>query len=85
MKSKVRHRSVTIRHRRTSVCVEDVFWNYLKEIAKSRKQHLRHLIEEIDRDRQFGNLSSAIRLFVLQFYKDQFDRQRSEESKVAAQ
>jgi predicted DNA-binding ribbon-helix-helix protein len=87
MKSKVRHRSVTIRHRRTSVCVEDVFWNCLKEIAKSRKkQHLRHLIEEIDReDRQFGNLSSAIRLFVLRFYKDQFDRQRSEESKVAAQ
>ena len=80
-----RHRSIKIRHRRTSVSVEDVFWKCLKEIAESRKQSLHHLIEEIDRDRQFGNLSSAIRLFVLQFYKDQFDRQRSEESKVAAQ
>jgi predicted DNA-binding ribbon-helix-helix protein len=85
MKSRVRHRSVTIRHRRTSVCVEDVFWDCLKEIAKSRKQHLHHLIEEIDRDRQYANLSSAIRLFVLQFYKDEFDRRRTEESKIAAQ
>jgi predicted DNA-binding ribbon-helix-helix protein len=85
MKSKVRHRSVTIRHRRTSVCVEDAFWNCLKEIAESRKQPMKDLIEEIDRKRKFANLSSAIRLFVLQFYKDQFDRRRSEESKIAAQ
>jgi predicted DNA-binding ribbon-helix-helix protein len=80
-----RHRSVKIRHRRTSVSVEDVFWNCLKEIAKSRKQHLHHLIEEIDRDRQNANLSSAVRLFIFQFYKDQFDHQISEESKIAAQ
>jgi predicted DNA-binding ribbon-helix-helix protein len=85
MKSKVKHRSATIRHRRTSVCVEDIFWNCLKEIAESRKQSLQHSIEEIDRDRQNANLSSAIRLFVLQFYKDQLDRRRSEESKIAAQ
>jgi predicted DNA-binding ribbon-helix-helix protein len=85
MKSKVRHRSVTIRHRRTSVCVEDVFWNCFKEIAKSRKQHSYQLLEEINRDRQFGNLSSAIRVFVLQFYKDQFDSRRTEASKIAAQ
>jgi predicted DNA-binding ribbon-helix-helix protein len=85
MKSEGKHRSVTIRHRRTSVCVEDVFWNCLKEIAKSRKQNLHHLIEEIERDREFANLSSAIRVFILQFYKDQFDRRRSEENKIAAQ
>ena len=85
MKSKVRHRSITIRHRRTSVCVEDAFWNCLKEIAESRKQLVKDLIEEIDRDRQFANLSSAIRLFVLQVYKDEFDRRISEESKIAAQ
>jgi predicted DNA-binding ribbon-helix-helix protein len=57
----------------------------LKEIAKSRKQPVKDLIEEIERDRQFANLSSAIRLFVLQIYKDEFDRRRSEESKIAAQ
>jgi predicted DNA-binding ribbon-helix-helix protein len=85
MKSKGRHRSIQLRRRRTSVSVEDVFWKCLKEIAESRKQSLQHLIEEIDRDRQNANLSSTIRLFVLQFYKDQFARQTSEESKIAAQ
>jgi predicted DNA-binding ribbon-helix-helix protein len=57
----------------------------LKEIAKSRKQPVKDLIEEIERHRQFANLSSAIRLFVLQVYKDEFDRRRSEENKIAAQ
>jgi len=87
MKSKVKHRLVTIRRRRTSVCIEDIFWNCLKEIAKSRHQLVKDLIEEIDRDREFANanLSSAIRLFVLQFYKDEFGRRISEESKIAAQ
>jgi predicted DNA-binding ribbon-helix-helix protein len=80
-----RHRSIKIRHRRTSVSVEDVFWKCLKDIAESRKQSLQHLIEEIERNRQNANLSSAVRLFVLQFYKDQFDRRRTEESKIAAQ
>ena len=32
------------------------------------------LIEEIERDREYANLSSGIRVFALQFYKDQFDR-----------
>ena len=76
-----RHRSIKIRSRRTSVSVEDVFWACLKEIAESRKQSLQQLIEEIDQDRQHANLSSTIRVFVLQFYKDQFDRLVSEESK----
>ena len=70
----IRHRSVKIRRRRTSVSVEDVFWACLKEIAESRQQTMYQLIEEIDQDRQHANLSSAIRVFVLQFYKDQFDR-----------
>jgi predicted DNA-binding ribbon-helix-helix protein len=83
MKSTGKHRSIKIRRRRTSVNVEDVFWNCLKEIAESRKQSLQQLIGEIDRDRQNANLSSAIRLFVLQFYKDQFHRRISEESKIA--
>jgi predicted DNA-binding ribbon-helix-helix protein len=85
MKSEGKHRSVTIRRRRTSVSVEDVFWKCLKEIAGSRKQLMKELIEEIDQDRDYANLSSTIRVFVLQFYKDQFDRRRSKESKIAAQ
>jgi predicted DNA-binding ribbon-helix-helix protein len=79
----IRHRSIKIRSRRTSVSVEDVFWKCLREIAASRKQTMYQLIEEIDRKRKFANLSSAIRVFVLQFYKDQFDRLVSEKSKIA--
>ena len=84
MKTSPKH-SVDLFGQRTSVNLEDPFWKALAEIAESRKQPMKALIEEIERDRQFGNLSSAIRVFVLQFYKDQFDRRRSEESKIAAQ
>jgi predicted DNA-binding ribbon-helix-helix protein len=73
MKSLVVKRSVIVKNRKTSVSVEDDFWKGLKKIADSHQQGLQHLIEEIDRDRTFANLSSAIRLFVLGFYKGQFD------------
>ena len=84
MKTSPKH-SVDLLGRRTSVSVEDEFWKALAEIAESRQQPVKHLIEEIERERQIGNLSSAIRVFVLQIYKDQFDRRRAEESKIAAQ
>ena len=74
MKSLVIKRSVIVKNRKTSVSVEDDFWKSLKKIAQSHQQSLQHLIEEIDRDRTFANLSSAIRLFVLGFYKGQFDQ-----------
>jgi predicted DNA-binding ribbon-helix-helix protein len=57
----------------------------LREIAESRQQPIKALIEQLEQDREFANLSSTIRVFVLQFYKDQFDRRISEESKIAAQ
>jgi len=77
MKSLIVKRPVIVKTRKTSITLEDDFWKCLKEIAESRKQTRYHLIEEIDRKRKFANLSSAIRLFVLQFYKDQFDQLRS--------
>jgi predicted DNA-binding ribbon-helix-helix protein len=52
------------------------------EIAESRQQTLKNLIEEIDQNRQFANLSSLIRLFVLEFYKEKVDRRTSEESAI---
>jgi predicted DNA-binding ribbon-helix-helix protein len=84
MKSLVVKRSIIVKNRKTSVSVEDDFWKSLKVIAKSHQQNLSHLIHEIDQNRQFANLSSAIRLFVLEFYKGQFDRQDriSEESAI---
>ena len=61
----VHKRSVTIAGHRTSVSVEDVFWDRLGAIAKGRQQSITQLIAEIDSDRT-GNLSSAIRVFVVE-------------------
>jgi predicted DNA-binding ribbon-helix-helix protein len=79
MKSLVIKRSVVVAGHKTSVSLEDAFWNSLKEIAGYR--HLSDLLVTIDSERHHGNLSSAIRLFVLKFYCDQLDlRDRREET-----
>ena len=62
--SHLEKRSVTIAGHRTSVSLEAPFWDALKEIAAARGLATNALIAEIDRGRD-GNLSSAIRLFVL--------------------
>ena len=64
-------RSIVVSGRKTSVSLEDQFWNSLKEIARERNMTLGELIGAIDADRQHANLSSAIRLFVLGVYRDQ--------------
>jgi predicted DNA-binding ribbon-helix-helix protein len=74
MKSLITKRSIVIAGHRTSVSVEDAFWEGLKEIAKQRHEVLAHLVAIIDADRQHANLSSAIRLYVLGFYRDQHQR-----------
>ena len=51
--------------------LEDEFWNELKEIAQARGATLSQTVAEIDKTRQQGNLSSAIRLFVLDHIRDQ--------------
>lgn len=60
----VKH-SVQIAGHGTSVSVENIFWRSLKEIAAQRGMSLNALIMEIDETRE-GNLSSAIRVFVMQ-------------------
>jgi predicted DNA-binding ribbon-helix-helix protein len=70
-KSSVVKRSIVIVGHKTSVSLEDPFWGVLKEIAKERDQTLSELVSEIDKDRELANLSSAIRLFVLGYARDQ--------------
>jgi predicted DNA-binding ribbon-helix-helix protein len=70
MKSSIVKRSVTIAGYRTSISLEDAFWDCLREIAKDRGQTLGQLVASIDEDRQHSNLSAAVRLFVLGFYCD---------------
>ena len=64
MKSLVVKRSVVIDGHKTSVSLEDAFWNDLKEIAHVQRATLSKVIAEIDKGRRHGNLSSAIRVFV---------------------
>jgi predicted DNA-binding ribbon-helix-helix protein len=71
MKSPVVKRSIVIAGHKTSVSLEDAFWRGLKEIASGRDMTLSDLVAAIDSERQHGNLSSAIRLFVLDFYRNQ--------------
>jgi predicted DNA-binding ribbon-helix-helix protein len=69
MKSPVVKRSIVIGGHKTSVSLEDAFWKGLKEIASSRKLTLSELVGSIDSERHHGNLSSGLRLFVLDYYR----------------
>ena len=71
MKSPVVKRSIVIAGHKTSVSLEDAFWKGLKEIADSHELTLSEQVAAIDTDRRHGNLSSAIRLFVLDHYRAQ--------------
>ncbi len=71
MKSAVAKRSVVISGHKTSVSLEDPFWNEVQAIAKSRHMTVSTLLHRIDHDRQNANLSSAIRVYVLQHLREQ--------------
>ena len=70
MKSLVVKRSIVVASHKTSVTLEDAFWNGMKEIARGRSITLSELVSAIDSERRQGNLSSSIRLFVLDFYRN---------------
>ena len=69
MKSPVVKRSIVVAGHKTSVSLEEAFWNGMKEISGLRNITLSELVGEIDSNRQQGNLSSAIRLFVLDYFR----------------
>ena len=69
MKSPVVKRSIVIAGHKTSVSLEDEFWVGMKEIAKAQRKTLSDLVGSIDTQRAHGNLSSAIRLFMLSHYQ----------------
>ena len=69
MKSTIVKRSIVLAGHKTSVSLEDAFWDGLKDIAKDRRKPLSDLVGSIDTNREHGNLSSALRLFVLGHYQ----------------
>jgi predicted DNA-binding ribbon-helix-helix protein len=75
-RSTVVGRGVRIGGRHTNVSLEDAFWGALLEIAATRGVKLGDLVETIERRRRFKNLSSAIRVFVLEHYIAQRPRGR---------
>jgi predicted DNA-binding ribbon-helix-helix protein len=76
MKSPIVKRSIVIGGHKTSVSLEDAFWRGLKEIARAQRVTLSKMVADIDKARSQSNLSSAIRLFVL-------DRLRNPVVKIA--
>lgn len=60
----MKKRSVVITGHRTSVSLENAFWDALKSLASKRNFTVNQLVTEIDKQRD-GNLSSAIRVYVL--------------------
>ena len=77
--SRVLKRSVYPSGHNTSVSLEDAFWNAFREIAATRKIPLSDLVSTIDKERKHGNLSSVIRLFVLDHYRRLAELKREEE------
>ena len=80
MRSSPVKRSIVINGQRTSISLEEAFWNTLKDIAHERRVTLSHLVASIDDDRQ-SNLSSSIRLFVLEYYKGRVAEQHGIEQR----
>ena len=65
----IRKHSVVLSGHATSFCLEDEFWTVLKEIAAAKGIALRQLLMQID-NTHTGNLSSAIRVYVLHEFKN---------------
>ena len=65
MKSAIIKRAIMIDGHKTSISLEDAFWSSLKEIAHAEGATVSELVAKIDKTRKQGNLSSAVRLFVL--------------------
>ena len=77
MKSVIIKRSIVLNGHKTSVSLENEFWEGLREIAETQKTKLSALVQRIDRERTNRNLSSAIRIFVFNHFRDRFAAERS--------
>ena len=64
-------RSIVRNGQKTSVSLEDEFWQGLREIANAQKAKLSTVVRQIDQGRQGNNLSSAIRVFVFNHFRAQ--------------
>lgn len=63
-------RSFTIGGHRTSISLEAPFWEALKEIGKRERRSLAQLVQGVDASRDDGGLSSAVRIWILSYYRN---------------
>jgi len=70
-KSTIAKRSVIIGGHKTSVSLEEPSWREIRAIAGAQEMSVSSLLRQIDHERKSANLSSAIRVYVLQFLRDQ--------------
>jgi predicted DNA-binding ribbon-helix-helix protein len=77
-KSLVIKRSIVVGGHKTSVSLEDDFWDALRQIAHEHRVTLSDLVGSIDSGREHGNLSSTVRLFVLKHYRRRVEAEETE-------
>ena len=81
MKTAVLKRSIEINGKKTSISLEDEFWYGLLEIATYKKMAVPALVEQIDNRRKIINLSSAIRIFVFNYFRGPARKRRRRRAK----
>ena len=74
MKSSVVKHSITIDGHNTSVSLEDAFWSDSRDIAHVQRATLSKLVAEVDETRQTNNRSSALRVFILEHFRNRNGR-----------
>ena len=72
MKSVIIKRSIVLNGHKTSVSLENEFWDGLRQIAEGQKTKVSALVQRIDRERTNRNLSSAIRIYVFNHFRERF-------------
>lgn len=77
MKSAIVKRSIVLGGHKTSVSLENEFWDGLHFIADQEKTKLAVLLQKIDAERHNANLSSAIRIYVLNYYQSKSSAETS--------
>ncbi len=73
----MKKRSLLIMGHATSISLEDEFWQTLKEIADKNSSSVQQVIESIDLTRT-GNLSSAVRIYILNYLKDELQKHKEQ-------
>ena len=73
-------RSVVIDGQKTSISLELPFWTAVRDISEARAITVSDLLEEIDRGRTDANLSSAVRVFVLDYVRQQISLAKHEQA-----